>query len=240
LHGHFRTYLDGTFCCTGTGIENTPRYNEGIYYEQGNTLWVNMYFPNEVTWEKGGMTIRQEGHAAIGEPVKISIVKATDGTQATINLRIPFWVSGKAEVTINGTAAEPTASAGKYLALSRPWKTGDTLALSLPAGLRMERAKDVNSMVSIFYGPVLLAGQLGNSNMPDDFADKDKYLPTAPAAVPTISSSSTNPADWLERLDGSGLASKAQNVGPASGITFAPLYATHHQRYSVYWTLQAN
>ncbi len=240
LRGHFRTYLDGTYCCTGSGIENTPRYNEGIYYEQGNTLWVNMYFANEVTWEKGGMTIRQEGHAAAGEPVKLSIVKASDGSQATINLRIPFWVSGQAEVTINGTAAEATASAGKYLALKRPWKTGDIVTLTLPTGLRTERAKDVNSMVSIFYGPVLLAGQLGDTNMPDDFADKDKYLTTAPAAVPTISSSSTNPADWLQAVSGAPLTFKAQNVGAASGITFAPLYDTHHQRYSVYWTLQAN
>jgi DUF1680 family protein len=239
LHGHFRTYMDGTYCCTGTGIENTPRYNEGIYFEQGNSLWVNLYFPNEVTWDKGGMTLRQEGHAAAGEPVKISIVKAGEAAQATLNLRIPFWVSGKPEVTINGAAAEQTATAGKYLALSRTWKTGDIITLILPTGLRIERAKDVNSMVSIFYGPVLLAGQLGTSNMPDDFADKDKYLSTAPATVPAISSSSVNPADWLQAVTGSPLTWKAQNVGPASGTTFAPLYQTHHQRYSVYWTLQA-
>ena len=30
LRGGFRTYINGTFCCSGTGIENTPRYNEGI------------------------------------------------------------------------------------------------------------------------------------------------------------------------------------------------------------------
>lgn len=238
LHGHFRTYIDGTFCDNGTGIENTPRYNEGIYYEQGNTLWVNMYFPNEVTWEKGGMTIRQEGHAAEGQPVKISIMKAANATPATINLRIPVWVSGNAEVTINGTATEQAASAGKYLALSRQWKTDDVIVMTLPTGLRIERAKDVNSTVSIFYGPVLLAGQLGSTNMPDDFGDKDKYLSTAPATVPTISSSSTSPSDWLQAVTGSPLTFKAQNTGAASGITFQPLYATHHQRYSVYWTLQ--
>jgi len=238
LRGHFRTYMDGTYCCTGTGIENTPRYNEGIYYEQGDTLWINLYFPNEVVWEKGGMTIRQEGHAAASEPVKISIVKAGDATRATINLRIPFWVSGKADVTINGTPSDQTASPGKYLAISRSWKTGDVVNLTLPTALRIERAKDINSMVSIFYGPVLLAGQLGNANMPDDFADKDKYLSTPAVNVPAISSNSTNPADWLQAVAGSPLTFKAQNVGAASGITFQPLYQTHHQRYSVYWTLQ--
>ena len=42
LRGNFRTYLDGTFCCVGSGIENTPRYNEGIYFQQDSSLWVNL------------------------------------------------------------------------------------------------------------------------------------------------------------------------------------------------------
>jgi hypothetical protein len=142
-------------------------------------------------------------------------------------------------VTINGTAAGQTANPGRYLALSRRWKTGDIVTLILPTGLRIERAKDVKSMVSIFYGPVLLAGQLGTANMPADFADKDRYLSDAPEAVPPIASNSANPADWLQAVTGSPLTFKARNAGPANGITFQPLYATHHQRYSVYWILQA-
>jgi uncharacterized protein len=48
LRGHFRTYLDGTHCCVGSGIENPPRYNEGIYFQQDNSLWVNLYIPSEL------------------------------------------------------------------------------------------------------------------------------------------------------------------------------------------------
>ena len=95
-------------------------------------------------------------------------------------------------------------------------------------------------MVSVFYGPVLLAGELGNTGMPNDFADKDAYLSTAAATVPTIASSSSNPADWLSPVAGTPLAYKVHDAGSASGIIFEPLYQVHHQRYSVYWPLQAS
>jgi DUF1680 family protein len=236
MHGHFRTYLDGTFCDNGTGIENTPRYNENIYFEQGSTLWINLYIPSEMTWDATGMTVKQEGNAAAGEDVRITIVKTGNVAQATLKLRIPFWVSGTPKLALNGAAQDPAPAASTYVTLSREWKVGDVVSLTLPASLRLEHAQDVASMVAIFYGPILLAGELGSTGMPSDFADKDAHLTVAPATVPTITNSSTNPADWLQAVAGTPLAFKAHDAGQASGITFQPLYAVHHERYSVYWT----
>ena len=45
-------------------------------------------------------------------------------------------------------------------------------------------------MVAVFIGPIVLAGELGTANMPNDFADKDAYLSVAPVTVPTIANSS--------------------------------------------------
>jgi DUF1680 family protein len=238
MHGHFRTYMNGTFCCTGTGIENTPRYNEGIYFQQGRSLWVNLYIPSEVTWEATGLTIQQEGNAVAGEPVRITIAKGGDATQATLNLRIPFWVSGAPVMTVNGVAQEQSMGASTYVSLGRPWKVGDVVTLKLPASLRLERAKDVSSTVSVFYGPILLAGELGSANMPNDFADKDAHLGVAAATVPPIANSSSNPADWLQPVADAPFTFRVHDAGPANGITFRPLYQVHHQRYSVYWTQQ--
>jgi DUF1680 family protein len=235
LSGNFRTYMNGTYCCTGTGIENAPRYNEGIYYQQGSSLWVNLYIPSELTWDATGLTLRQEGHAAAGEPVRITIVKGGDTTQATLNLRIPPWVTGTPTLEVNGVAQSQTPTAATYASLSRAWKVGDVVTLTLPPALRLEHAKDAAAMISVFYGPILLAGELGSANMPNDFADKDAYLSTPPVAVPTIGNSSANPADWLGPVAGAALSYKAQNAGAANGIVFAPLYQVHHQRYSVYW-----
>ncbi|MBN1608649.1 MAG: glycoside hydrolase family 127 protein, partial [Polyangiaceae bacterium] len=239
MYGHFRTYMNGTYCCTGTGIENTPRYNEGIYFKSGNSLWINLYIPSEMTWEETGLTIRQEGNAAAGEPVTITVAEGGAATQATLNLRIPFWVSGQPTLTVNGSPVEPSPDASTYVPVSRAWNVGDVIALTLPTSLRLEHAKDVSSMVSVFYGPILLAGELGSANMPNDFADKDAYLSTAPATVPKIASTSTDPADWLEPVAGAALAFEAHDAGAATGITFRPLYDVHHERYSVYWPLEA-
>jgi DUF1680 family protein len=227
--------LDGTFCDNGTGIENTPRYNENVYFQQDNTLWVNLYIPSEVTWDTTGLTIKQEGNAAAGETVHITVTKGGAATNATLKLRIPFWVSGTPKLTINGADQDPAPSASTYVTLTREWKVGDVVTLTLPTALRLEHAQDVASMVSVFFGPILLAGELGATNMPNDFADKDAHLSLAGATVPTITNSSTNPADWLQAVADKPLAFKAHDAGEASGITFEPLYAVHHQRYSVYF-----
>ena len=87
LLGGFRTYLDGTHCCVGTGIENTPRYNEGIYFQKENSLWVNLYIPSELDWQEAGMVVRQENDG-IRRYTHIGTGKATVEKVAS-NRRVP-------------------------------------------------------------------------------------------------------------------------------------------------------
>jgi DUF1680 family protein len=239
LRGNCRTYLDGTFCCVGSGIENTPRYNEGIYFQQGSSLWVNLYIPSELDWREAGLVIRQEGDLTRGEPVRFVVVRA--GTQsASLNFRIPGWIAKPAVLTLNGNAVGRAERTTRYFQLERKWKEGDVVMLTLPASLRLELAKDASMTVSVFFGPVLLAGELGRENMPKDFADKDANLKALAVSVPEISASSRNPADWLRPVEGAALTFTAHDAGPADGITFRPLYEVHHQRYSVYWRFRAD
>ena len=235
LHGDFRTYLNGSFCCTGSGIENTARYNEGIYFHKDDSLWVNLYIPSELNWRDAGMVLRQQGDIARGQPVRLTVVKP-GATALTLNLRIPAWVAKPVTVRINGKPHDVDAKPTSYLTLKRQWKAGDVIDLTLPAGLRLEQARDVPSMVSIFHGPVLLAGELGKDNMPaSDVGDKDAFLKVAAAPVPDIVSTSSDPADWLAPLPGDPSAFKLKSAGPANGIVVRPLFDLHHQRYSVYW-----
>lgn len=234
MRGRFRTYMNGTFCCTGTGIENTPRYNEGIYFHQQDTLWINLYIPSELTWRDTGMVVRQEGDVTKGEPVRITIVNAGKGP-LTLNFRIPHWIAKPATLAVNGAVEEPAGKASSYASLKRAWKAGDVITLTLPAALRLEKAKDDASMAAIFYGPWLLAGELGKDGMPSDFADKDAHLKTPPATVPDLENVSMNPGDWLQPMQGESLAFKSGNVGAANGFTFRPIYQVHHERYSIYW-----
>lgn len=237
LRGHFRTYLDGTFCCVGSGIENTPRYNEGIYFRKDNSLWVNLYIPSELHWSEAGLVMRQEGDVTRGEPVRFTIVKAANHA-STLNFRVPHWIAKPAVLKLNGKVKERAKKGSSYLSVERNWKEGDVVTLTLPAALRLERAKDNPSMVSVFFGPVLLAGELGGDNMPRDRGDKDAHLKLPAVPVPDIEASLSDPGKWLGPLPGAALAFRARDAGPASGIVFRPLYEVHHQRYSVYWRLR--
>jgi DUF1680 family protein len=238
FHGDFRTYLNGSFCCTGTGIENTARYNEGIYFHKNDSLWVNLYIPSELNWREAGMSLRQQGDITRGDPVRLTVVKP-GAKAATLNLRIPAWVAKPVTVRINEKPQAVDAKPASYISLRRQWRVGDVIELALPAGLRLEQARDDSSMVSIFHGPVLLAGELGKDNMPaSDVGDKDAYLKIAAAPVPDIVSTSGNPADWLAPIPGDPSAFKFKDAGPANGIVLRPLFDLHHQRYSVYWHLR--
>lgn len=238
FRGDFRTYLNGSFCCTGSGIENTARYNEGIYFHKGDSLWVNLYIPSQLSWREAGMILRQQGDITRGEPVRLTVVRP--GAHAvTLNLRIPGWVATPVTVRINEKPQRVDAKPASYISLKRQWKAGDVIDLTLPAGLRLEQARDASSMVSIFYGPVLLAGELGKDNMPaSDVGDKDAFLKIAAVPVPDIVSTSSNPTDWLAPIPGDRSAFKFNNAGPATGIVLRPLFDLHHQRYSVYWQLR--
>jgi DUF1680 family protein len=240
LRGDFRTYLNGSFCCTGSGIENTARYNEGIYFHKGDSLWVNLYIPSQLSWREAGMVLRQQGDITLGEPVRLTVVRP--GTHAvTLNLRIPAWVAKPVTLRINEEPQRVDAKPTSYIALKRQWKAGDVIELALPAGLRLEQARDASSMVSIFYGPVLLAGELGKDKMPaSDVGDKDAFMNIAAVPVPDIVGASGNPADWLAPIPGDRSAFKFNNAGPASGIVLRPLFDVHHQRYSVYWQLRVD
>lgn len=238
LQGNFRTYLDGTFCCVGSGIENAPRYNEGIYFlEDTGAVWINLYIPSILNGKQ--LSLRQEGDVAKGDPVRVTIGKSAETEPLTLNFRIPAWISGPAVLSVNGKENARSSKPSSFLSVTRIWKTGDRIALTLHARLRLERAKDEPSMVSMFMGPVVLAGALGREGMPNDFADKDAYVDAPKAAVPPIVSASDNPADWLKPVPAQDLAFEIHNAGPATGIVFRPLYEVHHQRYSVYWRLES-
>jgi DUF1680 family protein len=234
LHGHFRTFLDGTFCCVGSGIENPPRYGEGICYRRDRNLWFNLYVPCEIDWRDAGWRIRIDGDIARGQPIRFTVEKPASG-KAALSFRIPGWTAGTPVLKVNGREVTGVTLTPGYLTVRRRWRAGDEIHLGLPVALRIERARDDPSMISLFHGPVLLAGELGSKDMPPDFAGKDSHLKLPGVPVPEIASDSADPSRWLRSVTGSQLTFVAHDAGPATGIVFRPLHDVGHQRFSVYW-----
>ena len=233
LHGDFKTYLKGCECCDGSGIENTARYGEGIYFSGGQSLFVNLYIPSVVHWKEKGLVIRQEGNVPWQDTVTFSIVRADSAVAASLDLRVPRWLSGGAVLEMAGES--PREITGEpVVSVTRTWKTGDRFTLRLPAALRMHRAKDVPEMVSMTYGPLVLAARLGKDGMPDDINDKDIAAKLPRPEVPAIAGAAEDPAQWLRLTDASSLTFEARDCGPASGLKFQPVHEIHHERLAVY------
>ncbi len=241
--GHFKTYgtaEDACWCCQGTGLENRARFNESIYFHKNDDLWVNLFMPSQVNWTEKGITLQQTGEISISNTVQFTVTAAS-ATQANLNIRVPSWTVGDVTVTINGQAYTGPVVRGQYLNLDRQWQNGDQVVLTMPKKLYIRRSMDDPTMVSIFYGPIMLAGRLGTSGMPasDQATDQNAYNGYSDPTVSAITALSADPSQWLQLVDASTLTFQTVNAGAASGITFNPYYDVNHERYSVYWKLNA-
>lgn len=243
VSGHFKTYSQpegSCWCCTGTGIENTARYNEAIYFHKGDNLWVNLFIPSTLDWSEKGITARLETQFPQAEPVTLTLACAQP-VAATLRIRIPSWIASVPAVTINGVVQPETPVAGTFLELSRTWQNGDVIGFSLPMSLRTDPSSDDPTQVSLFYGPVLLAGDLGAAGMPpsDQATDQLNYanLPRVPA--PSLVANHANaPAAWVTPT-GTPLTftTDAAYSGAVTRtpIVLRPFYDIHHTRYVMYW-----
>lgn len=167
--GHVRDYTpkQGTTCCEGTGMESATKYQDSVYFKaaDGGALYVNLYSPTTVNWSEKGVTVTQTTDYPREQGSTITI---GGGSAAfALRLRVPSWATAGFRVTVNGGAVSGTPVAGSYFTVSRTWRGGDVVRVSIPFRLRVEKALDDPSLQTLFYGPVnLVARNAGTSYLP--------------------------------------------------------------------------
>ncbi|MGF0173480.1 beta-L-arabinofuranosidase domain-containing protein [Streptomyces sp. Marseille-Q5077] len=159
--GHVRDYTpkQGTTCCEGTGMESATKYQDSVYFKaaDSSTLYVNLYSPSRLTWAEKGVTVTQ----ATTFPREQGTTLTIGGGSAAfaLRLRVPSWATAGFRVTVNGSAVNGTPTPGSYFTVSRTWRGGDTVRISMPFRLRAEKAIDDPALQTLFYGPVNLVGR---------------------------------------------------------------------------------
>jgi DUF1680 family protein len=150
------TPKQGTTCCEGTGMESATKYQDTIYFQQGDSsgLYVNLFSPSTLRWPARGVTLTQSTAFPFEQR---SALRITGNATFDLHLRIPQWAH--ASVTVNGRPVTRAAVPGTYLTISRAWRTGDTVGIRLPFTLRAERALDQPDVQSLMYGPVHLVAR---------------------------------------------------------------------------------
>ena len=241
--GHFKIYstpFDAMWCCVGTGIENHSKYADSIYSHSDDSLWVNLFIPSELDWKEKNLSVRMETEFPADNTISLTFdAKKPEGLH--LKIRVPYWAKEGAKVAINGKIEDVEATPESYLTISRKWKTGDKVLVRFPMSLHLRPARDKKDLVTVMYGPLVLAGELGSKDMPKDISSNQKaHSRDESPEVPVLQIDvDKDPGSWLEQVPGDTLRFKTVGVGKPNDVTMIPLSDLHHQRYTVYWETKA-
>ncbi|MCQ6959099.1 glycoside hydrolase family 127 protein [Mucilaginibacter aquariorum] len=209
-------------CCVGSGMENHVKYNESIYFRGSDgSLYVNLFIPSILNWKDKGITIKQETTLPQSDKVTFTI-GATKPIKFAIRIRQPKWTTGSV-LKVNGKTLQVSKDSTGYLVIDRTWKNNDLIEFTVPESIYTESMPDNANRRALFYGPVLLAGVLGDTE-PDPLN-----------GVPVFVTSETDPNKWLQMVDKSQLGFRTANIAQPADVKLIPFNQTKNEYYSVYW-----
>lgn len=235
--GRWKTFNvpnDAFWCCTGTGMENHARYGEAIYFHDDDSLWVNLFIASELTWKQKGLVLRQETGFPEQEGTAL-VVRAEKPVDLAIRVRVPYWATRGVSARLNGKPLEGHARPSSYLVVRRTWQDGDRLDVTLPMGLHAAPMPDDKTVVAFMFGPLVLAGELGNEGLTREntYTGKNFYRFADPAKAPYFLADAEKLDDWIKPVPGRPLCFRT--TGQEQDVTLVPYCRLFGQRYAVYW-----
>ncbi|KAL7756644.1 hypothetical protein ACKLNR_013637 [Fusarium oxysporum f. sp. zingiberi] len=209
--GTWSTDYNSFWCCQGTGVETNTKLMDSIYFHTSDTLYVNLFTPSKLNWSQKKVSVTQTTDFPESDTSTFKIFG--DTSEWTLAVRIPSWTS-RASIKVNGQAANVAIQPGKYALIKRQWKSGDTVTVQLPMSLHTVAANDDQTLGAIAFGPVILAGNYGQSTLNGN---------------PTIDLAS------IKRKGNTDLTFGATSGGKA--VELGPFYDAQGFNYAVYWKL---
>jgi uncharacterized protein len=227
-------------CCVGSGMESHALHGDGLYYESGDKLWVNIYAPSTAKWEAAGVDLAMDTNFPEGESASLKLtLKAPK--QFTLALRRPSWAGEGFAVKVNGQPVKQLPAPGSYVELKRKWKTGDAVALTLPKTLRLEPLPDNKRVAAIMWGPIALAGDLGPERERrrgrQAEAQAEARPPAQPIRIPSLVAADRPLSEWIKAVTDKPGNFRTAGVGREQDVDLAPFYRLHRRAYSIYFDL---
>jgi len=238
--GHFKTYStpeDSFWCCVGTGMENHSKYTDTIYFHDADSLYINLFIASELSWPEQGISLRQETKFPESDAAALKI-KAAKPVTFALKIRHPAWAGEGFTVSVNGKRQKTESAPASYCSLTREWHDGDSVKIQLPMKLRLEFLPGVSNEAALVCGPIVLAGGLGNKDMPNPLARHQTDYSTLPdPAAPVFVGDAGRLLDHVQPVARQPLTFHTDGIGRPQDVTLIPFYQMHRQRYSVYWKL---
>ena len=154
--------IDEYRCCPHNVGMGWPYYAENLWlatYDRG--LCAALYAPSSVKAKAGDGTevsFTEDTDYPFRDTVRLTIA-APKPTAFPLYLRIPAWCRS-ATAKVNGKAVVVRPGPSTYLVISRTWKTGDKVTLTLPMEIAVTRWPRQHNAVSVRYGPLEYALKL--------------------------------------------------------------------------------
>ncbi|WP_183574665.1 beta-L-arabinofuranosidase domain-containing protein [Mucilaginibacter sp. X5P1] len=246
--GTFRVYStrDSSFwCCVGTGFESQSKFAEAIYYHDEKGVFVNLFIPSVLNWEKKGFKIRQET-AFPQEPKTKIIIENTPPGNMALYIRYPMWARSGVALSVNGKYVQADQQPGTYITINRKWHRGDVIEVTYPMSLRLEATPDNANVAAVLYGPIVLAGEMGTEGMkkpapyhdpsdPYQYYNYDYHIPADISHSLALKGKSMS--EKFTTVKGQPLTFETAGED-GNKIVIGPYYELHRQRYVVYWDLK--
>lgn len=240
--GYWRRYNspeNSFWCCTGTGAEEFAKFSDTIYFHDADGVWVNQFIPSRLDWKEKSFGLTQE--TAFPQQQGTALIVHVEAPQTrTIRVRVPGWTAPGGYVSINGRRLEAFAQPGSYLLLTREWRDGDRIEVSLPMELTSEPLLGDPSARAALYGPLVLAADLGPGPADGllrigDYDPSPAQATHLPPPAPNPPAPSGDVKDWMEIVSAKDLSFRSRT---AATLTVKPMYRITDEKYAVYWTTQ--
>ncbi|HYW48547.1 MAG TPA: beta-L-arabinofuranosidase domain-containing protein [Bryobacteraceae bacterium] len=214
---HHRDPWFGVACCPGNitrFMASVPGY---VYAQRGDALWVNLYMAGSAEIKlDNGRTVKvvQATRYPWDGAVKMTVTP-DQPAPLTINVRIPGWARNEpvagdlyrfadkntdaAVLKVNGKPVPVKTDKG-YVSLTRTWKAGETIELTLPMPVRRVLANDQvtadRGRVALQRGPIVYAaewvdnpgGKVRNLMLPDSARLTAEFRPGLLKGVTVVKS----------------------------------------------------
>jgi len=175
-------------CCSGTYFQNITEYPNAIFFKDQGALYVNLYVPSEVEWKGSAGNVKVAQTTEYPE-AETSTLKLTLDRPATfaLKLRVPGWSKGFS-VRVNGEAQSANFTPGQWATVSREWKSGDSLEVTIPLHFRRVPIDEQHpNRIAIVRGPAVYGQEDPHkwlSNIPSSDDELDRLMkPLANRAI---------------------------------------------------------
>ncbi len=247
-------------CCVGSGMESHALHGDGIYYESGDRIWVNVYAPSKADWASTGVILELDTDFPEGESAVLKMILRSP-QEFTLALRRPPWAGDGFAVSVNGEAVpeevidpfrdvpesgRPVAGrpgveqSGTYVELKRTWRSGDTVEVTLPKTLRLEPTPDNPRVAAIMWGPLVMAADLG----PERERGRGSEASYEPPNIPVFVAAEQPVEQWVKPVPDRRGHFRITDVGRDSlgadvelEVDLVPFYRLHRRTYAVYFDL---